>query len=201
MVGLIGTGLFPSAAGLGAPIYIYTQLGFGMMGLSILIQTNNALRARTAFERVGLGRVMSATASVGMLVGNALNGNWYSEAQHTLFAKGNLDVARKLFMRGDEKDKVSYRTMGHRAMDVLKNMLGFKPTAAPASVPVPVSSSIDLSVEESNPGQKAVENTPRVVPGVVNAQRPDVLEFLFPGGYYAYNTVIPFLRAEVLFTF
>ena len=26
-------------------------------------------------------------------------------------------------------------------------------------------------------------------------------EFLFPGGYYAYNTVIPFLRAEVMFTF
>jgi hypothetical protein len=26
-------------------------------------------------------------------------------------------------------------------------------------------------------------------------------EFLFPGGYYAYGTVIPFLRAEVMFTF
>ena len=26
-------------------------------------------------------------------------------------------------------------------------------------------------------------------------------EFLFPGGYYTYDTVIPFLRAEVMFTF
>jgi hypothetical protein len=26
-------------------------------------------------------------------------------------------------------------------------------------------------------------------------------EFLFPGEYYAYHDVIPFLRAEVMFTF
>ena len=124
--GLIGTGLFPSAMGHGSPINVYTELGFASLALFIFIQTNNALRARTAQERIGLGRVLSGVASLDMLVGNIVSGHWPAVVQHALFAKGNFTVAKKLFKRSDEATAPTYPEMARRSWGVCRQMLHLK---------------------------------------------------------------------------